>query len=69
MKWRTLAIWLILFLSLLPAFYINRYLQRSMRPRESAARFFLFLLTNFIMVLLYTMIVVGLIGKMFRVKG
>jgi hypothetical protein len=39
-----------------------------MRPRESAARLFLFLLTNFILILVYTMFIVGLIVKMFPVR-
>ena len=69
MKWRSLTILGILLLSLLPAFYINRWLQRSMQPRQSAARLFLFLLTNFVLVLVYTMFIVGLIVKLFPING
>jgi len=69
MKLRSLIIWIILLLSLLVAYYINRYLQKAMQPRQSPARLFLFLLTNFVLVLLYTMFIVGLIVKLFPVKG
>lgn len=69
MKLRALAILFILLLSLLPAFYMNRYLQRSLQPRQSAGRLFLFILANFVLVLVYTLFVVGLIIKLFPVKG
>ncbi len=39
-----------------------------MRPRDSAARLFLFLLTNFVLVLVYTMFIVGVIVKLFPLK-
>ena len=69
MKLRSLTILVILLLSLLPAYTISRYLQRAMRPRESAARLFMYLLTHFALVLLYTMFIVGLIVKLFPVKS
>jgi hypothetical protein len=69
MKLRSLTILVLLLLSLLPAYFIYGYLQRSMRPRQSPARLFLFLLTNFVLVLVYTMFIVGLIVKLFPVKG
>ena len=40
-----------------------------MQPRQSAARLFLFLLTNFVLVLVYTMFIVGLIVKLFPING
>ena len=65
MRLRSLTILLILSLSLIPVYYVNRYLQRVMLPRQSAVRLFLFLLTNLIVVLLYTMFIVGLVVKLF----
>lgn len=65
MKLRSLLIFLILLLALIPAYSINRYLQRVMRPRESAARLFLFLIANFVLVIVYTIFLVGLILKLF----
>jgi len=61
MKGRSLVILLILLFSLLPAYYLNRYLQRVLRPRDSAGRLFLFLLANFVFVIVYTVLIVGLI--------
>jgi len=65
MKLRSLIILLILLLSLLPAYYLNRYLQRVLRPRESAGRLFLFLLANFVFVIVYTVLIVGVIIRVF----
>jgi len=67
MKGRSLAISLCLLLALIPAWYFNRYLQRSIRPRESAGRLFLFLLANFILVIVYTLLLVGVIVRLFPV--
>jgi hypothetical protein len=65
MKGRSLLIFLILLLALAPVFFLYGWLQRVMRPRESAARFFLFILTNLVLVVVYTMLLVGLIVKLF----
>ena len=65
MKLRSLVILLILLLSLLPAYYLNRYLQRVLRPRDSAGRLFLFLMANFVFVIVYTVFIVGVIIRVF----
>jgi hypothetical protein len=65
MRVRSLVILLILLLSLLPAYYLNRYLQRVLRPRDSAGRLFLFLLANFVFVIVYTVLIVGVIIRVF----
>ena len=65
MKWRAILIFLVLLLALIPVYGINRYLQKVMRPRESAARFFLFLIANFVLIVVYTILLVGLILKLF----
>jgi hypothetical protein len=65
MKLRNLAILLLLVLSLIPLYFLYRYMTRHIRPRESAARLFLFLLANFLMVIVYTMLLVALIVKLF----
>jgi hypothetical protein len=64
-----LLIFLVILLALVPVFYIYRLLQRIMRPRESAGRFFLFIFTNFILVIVYTVLVVGLIVRLFPLHG
>ncbi len=65
MRGRSLVILLILLLSLLPAYYLNRYLQRVLRPRDSAGRLFLFLMANFVFVIVYTVFIVGIIIRVF----
>jgi hypothetical protein len=65
MRLRAILIFLALLLALIPVYGINRYLQKVMRPRESAARFFLFLIANFVLIVVYTILLVGLILKVF----
>lgn len=65
MRLRSLLILLALILSMVPAFYLNRWLQRVMRPRENAGRFFLFLFANFVLIIVYTVLVVGVVVRLF----
>lgn len=65
MRIRSLLILLIIGLALIPVFYLNRWLQRVVRPRESAGRFFLFILANFLLVIVYTVLVVGMVVRLF----
>jgi hypothetical protein len=61
MKFRSLLILFILVLALIPVYYLNRWLQRVLRPRDSAGRFFLFLIANFLLVIVYTVLIVGVV--------
>ena len=63
-----MLILLVILLALIPLYYLNRGMQRVMRPRESAGRFFLFLFANFVLVIVYTLFVVGLIVRIFPVR-
>lgn len=65
MKLRSLLILLALILAMVPAFYLNRWLQRVLRPRENAGRFFLFLFANFVLIVVYTVLVVGVVVRLF----
>ncbi len=65
MKLRSLLIFLALILAMVPAFYLNRWLQRVLRPRENAGRFFLFLFANFVLIVVYTVLVVGVVVRLF----
>jgi hypothetical protein len=68
MKSRSLIILLVLVASMVPVYYLNRWLNRVVRPRESAGRFFLFLFANFVLVIVYVVFVVGLIVEIFPVR-
>ena len=59
---------LLLVLALVPMYYLNRWLQGVMRPRENAGRFFLFLFANFVLILFYTVFLVGLIVRIFPAR-
>jgi hypothetical protein len=65
MRLRSLVILLVLILSMVPAYYLNRWLQGVMRPRENAGRFFLFLFANFVLIIVYTVLVVGVVVRLF----
>jgi len=65
MRLRSLLILLVIGLALVPAFYLNRWLQRIIRPREAAARFFLYILAIFLLIVVYTILVVGMIVRLF----
>jgi len=65
MKLRSLLILLVLILAMVPVYYSNRWLQKVMRPRENAGRFFLFFLANFMLVVVYTMVGVGVVVRFF----
>ncbi|HEV3324835.1 MAG TPA: hypothetical protein VG052_04500 [Puia sp.] len=65
MKGRSLLILLILVLALIPVYYLNRWLGRVLKPRLSAGRFFLFFLVNFLLIIVYTVLVVGIVVRVF----
>lgn len=65
MRLRSLLILLIVILALIPAYYFNRWLIKVMRPREHAGRFFLFFIANFVLIIVYTVLVVGVIVRLF----
>jgi hypothetical protein len=68
MKGHALLIFLIIIVALVPIFYINRVLKRVIRPRDTAGRFFLFILANFLLVIVYTMTVVAVVVKVFPAR-
>lgn len=65
MRQRSFLILLVIVMALVPFYYINRWLQRVIRPREAANRFFLFLFANFLLVVVYSVTIVGLVVRMF----
>jgi hypothetical protein len=65
MKFKAVIILLIIIFSLIPAYMMYKYLQKVMRPKESMRLFFLWLLTNFILIFVYTFLIVFLIRLLF----
>ena len=68
MKLRALLILLVLVVAMVPMYFLNRWLQVVMKPRESVGRLFLFILANFVLIVVYTVLVVGLIIRIFPVR-
>ena len=64
---RSLFVYLIILLSLIPVYYINRSLLKVLRPRDSAGRLFLYFLANFVLVIIYTILIVGLVVGLFYI--
>lgn len=65
MKLRAVLIWMVVVAAVVPVYYFNRWMQRVMRPRENVGRLFLFILTYFVLIVVYTMLVVGMIARIF----
>jgi hypothetical protein len=68
MKLRALLILLVLVVAIVPVYYLNRRMTVVMKPRESVGRLFLFILANFVLIVVYTVLVVGLIIRIFPVR-
>ena len=68
MKARALLILLVLVVAMAPVYFFNRWLQRMIKPRENVGRLFIFVLANFVIVVVYTMLVVGIIVRVFPVR-
>lgn len=65
MKVRSLLILLVLVSAVVPVYFLNRWMQRVLRPRESAARLFLFIFGVFVLIMFYTIFIVALIARIF----
>lgn len=56
---------LFLFGSMIPAWYINRWLQKVIKPREAFWRLMVYLLLAFLLVFAYSFTVVLIISRLF----
>lgn len=65
MKWKAIVILVIIFVSLIPAYSLNKYLQRTIKPRESLGRLFFYLFSGMMLVFVYTLLLVLLIKFIF----
>jgi hypothetical protein len=70
MRWQRLLILAIILLSLIPAYYVNQWLQRTIQPRRSFIHLLLYILTCFAFVFGYTFLLVWIITQVFpQAKG
>jgi len=65
MRWKAIVILVIILVSLIPAYSLNRYLQKIIRPRESLGRLFLYMFSGMLLVFIFTFILVFLIKMLF----
>ncbi|HYC41177.1 MAG TPA: hypothetical protein VEB63_11900 [Chitinophagaceae bacterium] len=65
MRLEALAILVIIVVSLVPVYLLNRLLQARLRPRESLARLLLYIGCGFALVFIYTFLVVFVVRKLF----
>jgi hypothetical protein len=58
MRWKAIVILLIILISLIPLYSINKYLQRIINPRNSIGQLFLYMLSGMLLVFGYTFLLV-----------
>ena len=68
MKIRSLIKFVIILLSLLLAFYMNKLLQRKLKPRESFLRWMIYLLSAFGLVFIYAFLLVWAVAHLFPLQ-
>jgi len=65
LKLKAILILALILVSLLPMYALYNYLQKKMKPRESAGGFLSWLLVNFILIFAYTFLLVFAIKWVF----
>jgi len=63
MKLKAIIILLIITCSIIPLYFFYKYIQRIIRPKESMGRLFLYLMSGFALVFIYSFLI-GLLVKM-----
>jgi len=69
MKLQKLLILLIIAASLIPAYYLNAWLQNLVQPRKSLGQLMLYIVLCFALVFGYTFLLVAVITRIFPAKG
>lgn len=65
MKLRSLAILLIILVSLLPAFYLNKAVKTKLSPKKSIGRLLLYMFSSFTLIFIYVFLLVWAISHLF----
>ncbi len=64
MKPGSFLIWIAFLLLLLPLFFINKFLQKKILPRQSLLRLFVYMLIAFCLVFIYSFCIVWIISHL-----
>lgn len=65
MRLKALFILFLVLISLVPVYFVNKYLQKITRPKESFGRLFLYFFTGLILAFGYTFLLVLMIKWLF----
>jgi hypothetical protein len=64
-KLKAFIILIVVLVSLIPVYLVNKWLQQKIRPKQSFSRLLLYILSGFALVFIYTFLVVFIIKKLF----
>ncbi|HET6995897.1 MAG TPA: hypothetical protein VFI06_12985 [Chitinophagaceae bacterium] len=64
-KFKSIVVLIIILVSIIPIYWLNVYLQRKIKPRQSFGRLFSYLLLSLLLIFAYTFLIVTVIGKLF----
>lgn len=65
MKQPSSVLFVVTLISVIPAYYLNRYLQKVIQPRQSFTRLMVYLLSGLALVFVYTFLIVKVILWLF----
>jgi hypothetical protein len=65
LQWKTILVLFFILLALIPAYILNQFLQKVIRPRESLGRLFLYLISGVLTVFVFVAVLVFLIKLLF----
>jgi len=69
MKFNSFIILIIIFVSLVGAFYVNKFLQKIIQPRKSFVQFIIYIISAFVIVFAYTFLLVWTVAHLFPVSN
>jgi uncharacterized membrane protein YeaQ/YmgE (transglycosylase-associated protein family) len=69
MKGTRLIILAVIFISLVGAFYVNKFLQKIIQPRKSFGQFIVYIISAFVIVFAYTFLLVWIVEHLFPVTN
>ena len=65
LRWKAILALFFILIALIPAYMLNKYLQKVIRPRESIGRLFLYLFSGMLTVFVFVAVMVFLIKLLF----
>jgi hypothetical protein len=64
-QWKSILVLFFILVALIPAYVLNQFLQKLIRPKESIGRLFLYLISGMITVFVFVAVLVLLIKLLF----